>query len=147
MPVDKNTSTIISILEFLHFAGISVVLKPLTCATFLPGLQLDNGALVIDLDKLLYPGDILHEAGHLATMPPAVRQTMTDTLENEDIHQGGEIMALCWSYAAAIHMGLDPGIVFHADGYKGEHAHILENFSQRNFIGLPLLQWAWNDLR
>ena len=35
-----------------------------TEAIFLPGLQLENGAIIIDPEKLFYPGDIIHEAGH-----------------------------------------------------------------------------------
>jgi hypothetical protein len=27
--------------------------------------------------------------------------------------------AIAWSYAAALQIGLDPGIVFHAAGYRG----------------------------
>jgi len=103
---------------------------------------MENGSLVIDLDKLLYPGDILHEAGHLATMTPAVRETMSDNLENNDLHKGGEIMALGWSYAACLHLKLDPHIVFHADGYRGTSEGIISTFADGTAIGLPLLQWA-----
>ena len=29
----------------------------------------EQGSIVIDKDALLYPGDILHEAGHIAVVP------------------------------------------------------------------------------
>ncbi|GEO10038.1 hypothetical protein [Segetibacter aerophilus] len=85
---------------------------------------------------------MLHEAGHLAVMPPAIRNEMIDNLGNNPIHQGGEMMAIAWSYAACIHLDLDPHIVFHKDGYKGGGDTIVENFSNGNFMGVPLLQWC-----
>jgi len=127
---------------FLTGIGLPVLLRPLPADTFLPGLALENGALVIDTEKLLYPGDILHEAGHLATMAPDVRATMSDTLPTNDMNIGGEMMAIAWSYAAALHLGLDPGVVFHADGYKGGHENLLQNFAEGRYLALPLLQWT-----
>lgn len=52
-------------LSFLKEIGIDVIEKELD-DTFLPGLSLGPNCIYIDYDKLLYPGDILHEAGHLA---------------------------------------------------------------------------------
>jgi hypothetical protein len=49
--------------------------------------------------------------------------------------------AIAWSYAAALHVGIDPAVVFHADGYRGGSAAILDNFSEGHFFGVPLLQW------
>jgi hypothetical protein len=51
------------------------------------------------------------------------------------------MMAIAWSYAAAVHMGLDPAVVFHDDGYQGGGSSIVENFSQGHFFGVPMLQW------
>jgi hypothetical protein len=55
--------------------------------------------------------------------------------------EGFEIMALACSYAACLPIGLDPDIVFHANGYKGESENILQNFAEGRYIGLPMLQW------
>jgi hypothetical protein len=131
-----------AIIDFLKLAGIEIILQPIDHPGFLPGLQLINGKLVIDNEKLLYPGDILHEAGHLATMPPGIRETMNDTLLNDDLNQGGEMMALAWSYAACVYLDMDPHIVFHQAGYKGESENIIKNFTEGRFLGLPLLQWV-----
>lgn len=130
------------IINFLESVGISVICKPITADTFLPGLQLENGKLVVDHEKLKHPGDLLHEAGHLATMPPSVRETMDDILPDNDLNMGGEMMAIAWSYAACIHVKLDPAIVFHAAGYKGKSEGILQNFTNGQYIAIPLLQWA-----
>jgi hypothetical protein len=130
------------IINFVESVGIKVFKMPIAGNTFLPGLQLKDGALIVDTEKLLYPGDILHEAGHLATTSPEVRKTMSDDLPPTQENQGGEIMALAWSYAAARHLQIDPHIVFHADGYKGGSESLVENFSEGRYIGLPLLQWV-----
>ena len=42
---------------------------------------------------------------------------VSDLLAGEDA--GEEMGAIAWSYAAALHIGLDPRVVFHEDGYKG----------------------------
>lgn len=127
---------------FLESIGIKVSFKPIDAACFLPGLLMENGSIVIDRDKLKYPGDILHEAGHLATMPPEIRETMSDNLEDNDLNQGGEMMAIAWSYAACHKLQIDPHIVFHAEGYKGAGENIVQNFNEGYNFGVPLLQWA-----
>ncbi|AMP97900.1 hypothetical protein AY601_0963 [Pedobacter cryoconitis] len=129
------------ILSFLQEIGLAYQLETIEEDTFLPGLKMRNGALVIDTNRLLYPGDVLHEAGHLACMPPGTRQNMNDKLEDCDMHRGGEMMAIAWSYAACIFLKIDPEIVFHPDGYKGAGQNLIQNFDAGNIIGLPLLQW------
>lgn len=129
------------ILSFLKEIELPFYLEPLEGSTFLPGLKLRNGALVIDTARLLYPGDILHEAGHLACMPLHIRREMNGDLEDSDVHRGGEMMAIAWSYAAAVFIRLDPKVVFHNMGYKNGADNILSNFDSGYYIGLPLLQW------
>jgi len=136
------------ILSFLDDIGIDYSLAPITEQTFLPGLKLKAGTLIIDTEKLIYSGDILHEAGHLACMPPHIRKDMNDDLPGNDLHAGGEIMAIAWSYAACIHLNIDATVVFHEHGYKNASQSIIENFERSMFIGVPLLQWlgmAYDD--
>lgn len=133
--IDKLTS-------FVTYIGLTVCFETIDADTFLPGILLRNGTLIIDKKKLKYPGDILHEAGHLAVMPPSIRCNMSDNLTDDSIHDGGELMAIAWSYAACIHLDIDPRIVFHDNGYKEGGRNIIENFSQGNYFGVPLLQWS-----
>jgi hypothetical protein len=128
--------------DFIGNIGLHCSFETIEGNTFLPGLKLRNGTLIIDKEKLLYPGDILHEAGHLACMPPEIRKTMSDSLENNDMHSGGEMMAIAWSYAACLHLGIDLNIVFHEGGYKGGAASIVDNFNHGRYFGVPLLQWS-----
>ena len=125
------------ILDWLQQIGLTVHLAPLDADTFLPGVTLAPGGLIVDPDRLLYPGDLLHEAGHLATMLPEQRASAGSNA-GSDI--GDEIAAQTWSYAAAIHLGLEPEVVFHSNGYKGAAASLIEIYRDGS-AGVPLLQW------
>ena len=130
---------------FLAEIGIPTQEVALTTETFLPGILIDNGGLLIDPARLLYPGDILHEAGHLAVTPAAERvQLAGNVLAGKPKQQGtdgDEIVAILWSYAAARAIGMPSEIVFHPDGYHGSSSWILDNFRQSVYPGLPLLVW------
>ncbi|MFB9840832.1 hypothetical protein [Mucilaginibacter ginsenosidivorans] len=130
------------ILSFLGEIGIGYHFESIDGNTFLPGLRLMDGTLIIDREKLLYPGDILHEAGHLACMPEDIRRVMNDNLDGDQVHQGGEMMAIAWSYAACLHLGIDPKVVFHEHGYKGGGDNIVDNFNRGQYFGVPLLEWC-----
>lgn len=130
-------STATLIIDWLRQIGLSVRLAPLGGETFLPGVSLEPGGLVVDPERLLYPGDLLHEAGHLAIMPPAQR---TSTGSNAGSDMGDEIAAQTWSYAAAVHLGLPAETVFHSAGYKGSAQKLIEVYREAN-AGVPLLQW------
>jgi len=126
--------------EFLNTIGLEVIERPIEQPTILPGLLLENGKIIVDTEKLLYPGDILHEAGHLAAYARDVRQTIGDPLP-EYMAGAFELMAFAWSYAACLHIGMDPSIVFHDGGYKGGGNSILQNFADGHYIGVPMLQY------
>jgi len=142
MEKELNTNQLTArLLNFISEIGLHYQLEPITEETFLPGLKLRGGVLIVDTEKLLYPGDILHEAGHLACMPAEIRMDMSDSLPSNDLNNGGEMMAIAWSYAAAEHLDIDPHIVFHDKGYKGGGQSLVDNFTQGDFFGVPLLQW------
>lgn len=132
-----------TLISFVESVGIPVRVEPLTEPTALPGITIDKGSLIVDTERLLYPGDILHEAGHIAVVPPEVRARMTGNIDpKEDLELAGEFMAIPWSYAACIHLGIDPHIVFHEHGYQGGGAQIVENYRNGGTMGLPMLQWV-----
>lgn len=130
-------ATAVLILDWLGEIGLSVRLAELGADTFLPGVTLEPGGLIVDGERLLYPGDLLHEAGHLATMLPAQRAA---TGSNAGSDMGDEMAAQCWSYAAAVHLGLAPEVVFHSSGYKGSAEKLIEVYRDGK-AGVPLLQW------
>ncbi len=125
--------------DFLDSIGIPVLEKTLPDDTFLPGIQIEYGSLAIDPDKLKYPGDMLHEAGHIAAMAPSVR---AKTFANAGDEMGEEIAAHAWSYAAALACDIPAEVVFHPNGYKGSATWLREHYeSSERFAGLPLLAW------
>ncbi|HTQ99391.1 MAG TPA: hypothetical protein VMH83_05355 [Candidatus Acidoferrum sp.] len=131
-----------TVIDFLASIGIPVHEKQLDTATFLPGLQLGAGCIYLDYDKLAYPGDLLHEAGHLAVTTPEIRRTLGTAAAPPNWPDGGEELgAILWSYAAAVHLELPPQFVFHADGYKGDAQWLIDEFGRGNYIGLPFLEW------
>jgi hypothetical protein len=123
------------IVAFLRRIGIPVEAATLDGGTFLPGIAVVGGGLRVDPSRLAWPGDLLHEAGHIAVGDPARRD---DGVSNDP---GEEMAALAWSFAAATHLGLDPSVPFHEGGYRGEGASLAENFSQGGYVGVPLLAW------
>jgi hypothetical protein len=138
----KNSSEIIKILDFLKEINITIVEKELPSTTFLPGLSVGPNSIEIDFEKLLYPGDILHEAGHIAVTTAAERKLIgTEKMPKDWPTPGDEIAAMLWSYGACCHLQLPIEFVFHPNGYKNESDWLIENYTSGTYIGLPLLEW------
>lgn len=133
--MDSTTAAIVS---FLREIGIGVRVGEVPAATILPGIHVERGGLLIEPAKLLYPGDLLHEAGHLAVIP-AGRRSELDGDTGDD--GGQELAAMAWSYAAALKIGIPPEVVFHPAGYRGGSANYLEAFQSRRWFGVPYLRW------
>ena len=126
------------ILEFLNEIGLNVVEREILDDTFLPGITATDGALVVDFGRLGYPGDLLHEAGHLAQLSEAERKRWSGDFTDAE---GYELGAIAWSYAASVHLGLSVEVVFHKDGYKGDAEWLGEQFAAGSSIGVPMLEW------
>lgn len=130
---------IVTITEFLVDIGLQVRASAIHEHTFLPGIHVKDGVMNIDEGRLLYPGDLLHEAGHLAMLLPSERPQAGGKMGHDG---GAEMAALAWSYAAALHLGLTPEVVFHEAGYRGESQALRENFAAGRYVGVPMLEWA-----
>lgn len=126
------------IVDFIQSIGIEVRKETISEKTFLPGILINKGAMIIDEERLLYEGDLLHEAGHIATLTPEKRvEVYNDVSKNP----GDEMATLAWSYAAGRFLDIDPRIIFHDNGYKGESKWLAEHFSTGGDMGVPLLDW------
>jgi hypothetical protein len=137
-----NENILDSIVTFLNSINIKVVEEELKNDTFLPGLSLKKDTILMDKTKLKYPGDLLHEAGHIAVTEENLRPLIgTEKMEKNWPTLGDEIAAILWSYAALSHLKLDPIVVFHPYGYKGSSEWYIEQFTNEVYTGLPLLKW------
>jgi len=121
---------------FVRGIGIDVRAAALPEKTVLPGLDIRHGVVVVDETRMTHPGDILHEAGHLAVADLGERNAPTLSPTPAD-----EMTSIAWSYAALCHLALDPAVVFHDNGYKGGASSIIENFTAGRYFGVPLLQF------
>lgn len=127
--------------NWVQSAGVPVRMGDIAGETFLPGLIIENGTLVVDAARLEWPGDILHEAGHIALAPPSRRASLGGKLS---VTPAEEMAALAWSYAAAVSAEIDPAIVFHEGGYKQGGTEIHSSYTAglaSGGPGVPILQW------
>lgn len=128
-------------ITFLNYIGIQTMFRSIEGDSFLPGFLIENGIVIIDRERLQYPGDILHEAGHIAVVPLADRSRLTEKaiIKRRD-REAEEVMAIAWSYAACMHLMIAPSFVFHEDGYRGGSSSIMDSCSRNEYMGMFMLQ-------
>ncbi|MDQ0466076.1 hypothetical protein QO010_003869 [Caulobacter ginsengisoli] len=123
------------ICTFIREVGFEVRAEALTGPTGLPGMTIRHGVILYDPATDYAPGDLLHEAGHLAVCRPELRDTPEMEASGAD-----ELSATAWSFAAARHLGLPTEVVFHPTSFKGEGPNMAECFDAGLYYGTPLLQ-------
>lgn len=124
------------IIAFLRHIGLGVDEGPVPDAAFLPGVRILAGRIVFDRRVLAWPGDLLHEAGHVATTPAAHRGQLSDDVSGQEEHPGaGEAEATAWAYAAVIATGLDASVLFHPGGYRGQSAALIATYGMGVYPG------------
>lgn len=129
-------------LEFLASIGLPVRETSFEQPGFLPGLLIEKGELLLDRAQLQYPGDVLHEAGHIAVTTAAERPLLgANVTENHPEKEGEELAVLLWTYAACRQLGIPPEVVFHPAGYKSQSDWLITTFDAGQYMGLPLLVW------
>lgn len=126
------------IVSFLRGIGIGVEFGEGARNGFLPGVNIQGGVIHVDPETLVGPGDLLHEAGHIAILPRRFHAQLGRDLDADtraaiaaeagpaipdDLIlarplQQGEAMAQAWSYAAALHIGVPLPCVFFPGSYK-----------------------------
>jgi hypothetical protein len=130
-------------ISFLHEIGIETIYESIENEEcFLPGFMIRRGKIIIDKNNIKFSGDVLHEAAHIAIVASAERNELDGkNIGSRKDAAAEEMMAIAWTYAACIHLEIDPHFVFHKHGYKGGGAEIVSNFQKGNYIGVPVLQW------
>jgi hypothetical protein len=130
------TAALEAILAFLAEIGLPVSEGNVPADSFLPGIRVSRGCLVLDRAALRWPGDLLHEAGHLAVTPSTLRSTLDDALEGHgSVPHAGEMEATAWAYAAVAHLRLDPSVLFHDGGYRGQSAGLIRTYGYGVYPG------------
>jgi hypothetical protein len=131
---DRQPGAAATIIGFLRDIGIPVVAGPVTDSV-LPGMTVRSGAIHVDPLVETWPGDLLHEAGHFAVTDPSQRSAVQHVSDDP----GEEMAAIAWSWAAAVHLGLDAEVVFHSEGYRGGAASLVDNYRNGCTMGVPIL--------
>ena len=128
-------------LHFVESMGIGIVPGD-GGDEFLPGITIRGNKLIINYETLAYPGDILHEAGHIAVVPPEERPGLTSaSIAKRKMRDGEEMAATAWAYAATVHLDLPAAFIFHEKSYLGGGPSLAENFEKGYYFGVPMLQW------
>ena len=84
-PTTRKTS------RFIRGIGLPLEGAEIHEKTFLPGIAIHDGVLLVDESKLKHPGDLLHEAGHLVTIAPDMRPGSQEKVGESG---GDEMMAI-----------------------------------------------------
>jgi len=128
--------TALQIAAFLERIGVEIEAGPVGDSV-LPGMSVRRGRVRVDPAIDAYPGDLLHEAGHLAVSDPATR----GAIEAIDTDPGDEMAAIAWSVAAAQACGIELETLFFDDGYKGGAGALRTAFGGQGMVGVPMLAW------
>lgn len=139
--MEMSSDHLESIVAFLREICLPIHEEALPDETFLPGIRISRGTLVFDRNRLTWPADLLHEAGHLAIAPAARRGELDDCLADlKDICDLGEMEATAWSFAAAKHLALPLTELFHGGGYHGRSQNLIFTFSAGVYPGVGGLE-------
>lgn len=148
---------------FVRGLGIGCAEGTVPDNSFLPGVAIAAGGLAYDAGRLGSPGDLLHEAGHIALVPSRFRPLLDDDVDAAIAHLAAghapdgtapasdaeremlaktEIMAIAWSYAAARALGMPLACVFWPGTYRMPTGQSPEALVQQLDLGFfPGIQW------
>lgn len=151
------------VVRWLSDKGLEITSGTRHVHPFNPGIWVESGALVYDPD-VAHPGDLLHEAGHLAVLPSCLRLHANGDFDDvtprigeymaahpnalafpEDpvaraMIEGGDSSAIAWAYAAALAAGVDPWLTCER-GFPEEDdgRAALEALQAGTFVGIANL--------
>lgn len=132
----ENRSNLVKAVDWLRRVGFRVDEGVRYATTFNKGIWLEGDLEIVYDPEEAHAGDLLHDVGHLATLPSCIRRYVRpgdieefvrgpirsyfESHPNAMAHpedpvaraclQAGDSEAIAWSYAAAKAAGLDPWI-------------------------------------
>lgn len=128
-----------SCVDFLRLIGLDIeIVDEVPNGTVVKGVMIARGSL--HLDARATPSEVLHEAGHLATMPTRFRHFLDgdikhcepriaaalselalpdDHLLRKAVFLENDGPAIAWSWAAGRHLGLEEKAVIRDGDYSG----------------------------
>ena len=101
------------------------------------GMAIIDGRILVAPDKPLWPGDLLHEGGHVAVCEPESRPCLGPV----EADPTDEFMAIGWSFAAAREIDMPLAQLFHKGGYRQEGQRLIDSFATGHWIGAPMLAY------
>lgn len=132
-----------SVIEFVRGAGLDVEIHA-GASGFVPGVQIEHGTLLVD-PSVCEPGNLLHEAGHIAITPGNFRHFMSGDLSKgmaimydrlEELHldpehpivraciQCSDPEATAWAWSAGRAIGVPPRVIIGDQWYGNTGADI-----------------------
>ena len=125
------------IVAFLTRIGIPPVAATIGRPSLLPGIDIVAGELHFERSRVIWPGDLLHEAGHIAVTPAKMRRALDGALADApDAPFAGEVEATAWAYAAVVAAELEPSILFHPGGYHGASERLIFAYGNGMYAGV-----------
>lgn len=145
---------------FLREIGLVIILRP-GATGFLPYIRIVDGQLHVDLQCPI--SNLLHEAGHLATVPERYRPAMSDNLANghklmladinrQDLEpddplwraalQASDPEATAWAWAVGKHLNVPAELVIHDAEYDGTGADVRLALELGSYAGIHGLAHA-----
>lgn len=126
---------------------------------FLPGIDICDGVLLVDHQARA--SDLLHEAGHLATLPGQFRHraqrdigevqrvllasvdfTNPDGALQRAALQCSDTEATAWAWAAGVHLGLAPQDIIGDEDYGRSGRVVRQQLQMRQYAGIHGLAHA-----
>lgn len=145
-----------------HLRAVGLEVHKVPGATgFVPGCRIVSGALHVDPNCT--PSALLHEAGHVATVPARFRSFMSDNLATGMKRMVEELMAMnldpdhpleraavqcsdpeatAWAWAAGVAIGLAPVDIILDKEYDGSGAEIRSMLQANQYVGINGLAHA-----
>ena len=151
---------LLRVIDGLNGIGLPThLVEKVAADSFVPGIRMERGEL------LVAPGArvsaLLHEAGHLATVPSRFRHyvganwsaaiaRMFKETQNEEpdsplyraLLQCSDPEATAWAYAFGLHLGFEPDAIILDDEYEDTGALVRMQLGARAYLGINGLACA-----